>query len=216
MGDREPATEDYHPLLEGNGRFRNSNKDFKAMAGSQKPNYVVVTCSDSRVPPSIIFDAPLGSIFEIRMAGGVMNNSALGSVEFAVNYLGNREIIVMGHTKCGAVTAAYEIINGNAPEPEDISPLSFLVKDIQNTLSSSNHGGRSIDACVKENTRRQAERLLNSNLIRALHEAGELDIKSAIYDLSTGLVSFFQWWGQENDHPTEKNEGFRGDLPYRA
>ena len=184
---RNAGREDFLPLLEGNSQFMITNTDYRELAGSQDPKFVVISCSDSRVSPSIILGAPLGTLFEIRVAGEVVDESVLGSVEFAVENLGTRRILVIGHTSCGAVTAAYESLKGKM-SLQDGSVLSSLVRDIQGLISRIPGENLSLDACIRQNTKGQANKLLRSEAIRKRHVSEELTIGTAVYDLNTGKL----------------------------
>src|SRR5438046_9167052 len=107
--------------------------DLKA---SQHPFAIVLSCSDSRVPPEIVFDQGLGDLFVVRVAGNVIDDQSLGSIEYAVDHLAVRLIVVLGHQRCGAVTAAKATIAANGKAPGDITSL-----------------GRSIEAGVEETTK---------------------------------------------------------------
>src|SRR5437762_9840331 len=112
-------------LKEGNGRYTSGNLQHPGqtterraeLAKSQHPFAIIVSCSDSRVPPEIVFDQGLGDLFVLRVAGHVIDNHSLGSIEYALDHLGVRLIVVLGHQNCGAVQAAKETIaaKGKAP-----------------------------------------------------------------------------------------------------
>src|SRR5206468_8535851 len=112
-------------LKEGNGRYTSGNLQHPGqtterrneLAKTQHPFAAIVSCSDSRVPPEIVFDQGLGDLFIVRVAGNVINDEGLGSVEYTVDHLGTRLILVLGHQSCGAVKAAKETIaaKGKAP-----------------------------------------------------------------------------------------------------
>lgn len=189
MMAEEPTGTDFLTLTKGNERFRKSNKDFQTLVEFQNPEFVVITCSDSRVSPSIILDSPLGTIFEVRTAGEVMDMATLASVEFAVENLDIRKIIVIGHTNCGAVTAAYEIIKGKTPVPNDSSHLASLVKNIFGSIPNTSIDELSLDSCIMANTRMQAKNLLGAQAVRRLFDSGSLSISTALYDLTTGALN---------------------------
>jgi carbonic anhydrase len=125
---QQPAvapTEAISKLKEGNGRYTSGNLQHPGqtaerrteLAKTQHPFAGIVSCSDSRVPPEIVFDQGLGDLFVVRVAGNVINDEGLGSVEYTVDHLGTRLILVLGHQSCGAVKAARETIaaKGKAP-----------------------------------------------------------------------------------------------------
>jgi carbonic anhydrase len=178
-------------LIEGNKRFTlskqshpNQNKERRQeLAKGQKPFAVIVGCSDSRVPPEIIFDQGLGDLFVIRVAGNIVDDVALGSIEYAVDHLGTRLIVVLGHSKCGAVTAT---VQGGTPHGhvgsimEAIKPAISAAKDLPGNLA---------DNTIKANARLVASQIQSSQPI--LSELARLDkiaVVSAYYDIENGEV----------------------------
>ena len=178
-------------LIEGNKRFTlskqsrpNQNKERRQeLAKGQKPFAVIVGCSDSRVPPEIIFDQGLGDLFVIRVAGNIVDDVGLGSIEYAVDHLGTQLIVVLGHSKCGAVTAA---LQGGTPHGhvgnimEAIKPAIDVAKDLPGNLT---------DNTIKANARLVASQIQSSQPI--LSELAHLDriaIVSAYYDIENGEV----------------------------
>ncbi|MGZ3798075.1 MAG: carbonic anhydrase, partial [Pseudobdellovibrionaceae bacterium] len=89
-----------------------SNKDRERLVTGQKPHTIILSCSDSRVPPEVLFDQKLGEIFVIRTAGEALDNAAIASVEYALEHLGSHLLVVMGHESCGAVKAAFSTLKG--------------------------------------------------------------------------------------------------------
>lgn len=118
------------------GRTRKDGQgtaDIKRLSQGQRPHTVVLSCSDSRVPPEVVFDQRLGEIFTVRVAGQVLSSSTIGSIEYAVEHLGSNLILVMGHSSCGAVKAAHGTLQGgDAGSPA----LNLLVKNIHPRISS--------------------------------------------------------------------------------
>jgi carbonic anhydrase len=175
-------------LQDGNQRFATSDVSQgkpTAMrraetAKSQHPFTIVVGCADSRTPPELLFDQNLGDLFVVRTAGNLIDDHALGSIEYAVEHLGARLIVVLGHTRCGAVTAAVE--SDHAP-----GHINSLVHDIQPAVKAvRGKPGDLVSAAIAENAREVAAR------IRAEAEFGDLakDVKiiAAVYDLDSGKV----------------------------
>src|SRR5437588_10797425 len=117
-------------LKEGNGRYTSGNLQHPGqtterrteLSKSQHPFAVIVSCSDSRVPPEIVFDQGLGDLFIFRVAGNVIDDHGLGSIEYSVDHLGTRLILVLGHQSCGAVKAAKETIAAKSKAPGHIQP----------------------------------------------------------------------------------------------
>lgn len=180
-------------LLDGNRRFvagksiQASGPSLierrRALANEQKPFAVIVGCSDSRVPPELVFDVALGEIFVIRTAGEVVEAVALGSIEFAIGLLGTRLIVVLGHQSCGAVSAA---VSG-AKETGDIpTVLKAILPAIEATKGES---GDPIDKVVRANARDVAKRLQDTGpVIRPRVQAGEVKVVAAYYSLESGRV----------------------------
>ncbi|MBF0545073.1 MAG: carbonic anhydrase [Candidatus Riflebacteria bacterium] len=181
-------------LLEGHKRFlacEPAIKDFKkAIANTaqiQHPNAVIVTCSDSRVPPEILFDSNIGEIFVIRVAGNIMDPYTIGSVEYAVQHLGTRLIVILGHAKCGAVNSALcKLREGNITYlMNKIEPgIKEIIKD--STMSE----GEKLTSAIKKNIKYQISQMLGySQVIQEKFKSGELKIAGMYYDVGTGNLS---------------------------
>src|SRR5438046_3516734 len=95
---------------------------------SQHPFATIVSCSDSRVPPEIVFDEGLGDLFVVRVAGNVINDESLGSIEYSVDHLGVRLVLVLGHQSCGAVKAARETVGAKGKAPGHIESLVTAIR----------------------------------------------------------------------------------------
>lgn len=185
-------------LKNGNIRFTKgflrkdgqSSKDVTRLSKGQQPHAIVLSCSDSRVPPEIVFDQKLGEIFVVRTAGESLDNNAIGSIEYAVAHLGARLIVVMGHTSCGAVKAAMLTMDGSdAGSPA----LNALVKDIHPRLASFK-GKQLSEQGEPEgwaNTEGVAQDLIKrSEMVAEKVKSGEIKIVSALYHLDSGKVDF--------------------------
>ncbi|MGZ5279764.1 MAG: carbonic anhydrase [Pseudobdellovibrionaceae bacterium] len=185
-------------LKNGNIRYRKgslrkdgqSQKDVKRLSTGQAPHAIILSCSDSRVPPEVIFDQKLGEVFVIRNAGEIPDRSSIASIEYAVEHLGSRLVVVMGHTSCGAVKAALGTMDGaDAGSPS----LNALVHDIHPRLASFKETKPS--ANVEEeswaNARGVAHDLIGrSEIIRSRVANGDLVVKAALYRLEDGKVIF--------------------------
>ncbi len=169
------------------------------IARAQQPFAVLVSCSDSRVPPELLFGRGLGELFIVRNAGNTVDTVALGSIEYAVHVLGVRLIVVMGHQRCGAVAAAISVVTDNAMFP---GSLGQMVEPIIPAVLKARHsescgceleGDELLDASVRENVRRVVNRLRASEaiIVEALL-AGRLRIVGAHYALDDGRVEFFE------------------------
>jgi len=189
----------WEKLLEGNKRFVSGNlakKDFslekrKELLKGQKPYAVVVGCSDSRVPPEIIFDQGLGDIFVIRVAGNVLDPVSLGSIEYAVEHLKTPLIVILGHTRCGAVHATIHS-HGKAE-----GNLKAIVEKIMPAVSKAKRVAKSeedlLNKAIEENVKLQKEFMLrNSKIIKEYVKANKVQIVMAIYDLETGELKIIK------------------------
>lgn len=164
------------------------------IALGQTPFAVLVCCSDSRVPPELLFSAKLGELFIVRNAGNTVDTVALGSIQYGVLVLGVPLIVVLGHGRCGAVQAALEVVQGDASFPGSIGQMiePIIPAVLRATRAGDLKGEDLLDEAVKANVRRTVERLRNSepSLIEPLG-AGKLKIVGAHYDLDDGEVDFF-------------------------
>jgi carbonic anhydrase len=163
------------------------------LANGQKPHTIVLSCSDSRLPPEIIFDQGLGDIFTVRVAGNIVDADAIASIEYAVEHIGSRFLLVMGHESCGAVTAAIESKPGISNGSES---LDELVRHIREHLSSEAIAGaladKSIRQPVKENVTATLKELLRrSEIVREAVKKKGLVLAQGIYSLRTGRVEFW-------------------------
>jgi carbonic anhydrase len=178
-------------LIEGNKRFslskqshpNQSREHRQELSKGQKPFAVIVGCSDSRVPPEIIFDQGLGDLFVIRVAGNIVDDVALGSIEYAVDHLGTRLIVVLGHSKCGAVTATVQggAVHGHVESIlEAIKPAIDKAKDLPGNLT---------DNTIKANARLVASQIQSSQPILAeMVRLDKIAVVSAYYDIENGEV----------------------------
>lgn len=161
------------------------------LAAGQAPFAAYVSCSDSRVPPELLFGRGLGELFIIRNAGNTIDTVALGSIEYAVGVLGVPLVVVMGHESCGAVKAALDVVEKNSTFPGQIGRMIEPI--IPAVLSARNDGGVALDDAVRANVRRQADYLRTQTdpLMQKPLEEGKLKVVGAYYDLDTGRVDFF-------------------------
>ncbi|WP_413561390.1 carbonic anhydrase [Bdellovibrio sp. HCB209] len=187
-------------LKNGNTRFTKSSlrndgaaaKDRARLSKGQKPHAIVLSCSDSRVPPELIFDQKLGEIFVVRTAGEALDNNVIGSIEYAVDHLGSNHIVVLGHSSCGAVRAALASLQG-----ADLgSPaLNGLVADLKPRLQqyASSKPSEEILEEVSANVDGVARDLLaRSQILRDAMASGEVKITRAVYHLDSGKVEWRQ------------------------
>ena len=160
------------------------------LAKGQKPFAVIVGCSDSRTAPELIFDCNLGELFVVRVAGSTVGQEGLGSIVYAVEHLGAPLVVVLGHTKCGAVGAAIDV----ATKHVDLhgALLNMVLPIIPAVLEAQDkHPADLQDAAIRQNVRDTAARLkVADGLLAEKLAEGQLKILSATYDLSTGVVAF--------------------------
>ena len=186
-------------LVNGNAAFlRGTSKDSDVsprrrleLAAGQAPFCAYVSCSDSRVPPELLFGRGLGELFIIRNAGNTVDTVAMGSIEYAVAELGVPLVVVMGHESCGAVKAAIAVVEKNARFPGAIG--NMIEPIIPAVLQSRGRPGDPVTNAVKENVRRVVSTLRKDAdpIMLAPQAAGKLKVVGAYYDLSTGHVDFF-------------------------
>ncbi len=161
----------------------------QTLSSQQAPEAVIVSCSDSRVPPEIVFDQGLGNIFSVRTAGHVLDAYSIASIEFAVENLGSKVIIVMGHSSCGAVKAA---INTPVGQSTGFKNIDQLVAQIRPGLKTVDPADKELIAAGKNNVEAAIRYLKqNSPLIREEFAQNKVKIVPALYFLSTGRVEFW-------------------------
>jgi carbonic anhydrase len=176
-GNKRYVTERYAPFNVGSTRRYELTKE-------QKPFAVILGCSDSRIPPEIVFDQGLGDLFVIRTAGHVVDNVVVGSIEFAIEYLKVRLIVVLGHEDCGAVKAAMT----GEPVPGQIAVINNAIHPaVQN--SKTQHGNLITNA-IKFNTKLTVEKLGSTPIIQEAITQKILSVHGAIFDLLSGEAVF--------------------------
>jgi carbonic anhydrase len=178
-------------LMEGNQRFvqqqpkhpNQSQARLQEVAQAQHPFATILSCADSRVAAEIIFDQGLGSIFDIRIAGNIATPEAIGSIEYAVELLGTPLLMVLGHERCGAVTAAVQ------KEPL-AGKMNTFVKAIKPAIAmSKGMSGDAVENAVIANVQYQIQLLKRSPLLIQRLQSGKLRILGGRYDLDTGAVT---------------------------
>jgi carbonic anhydrase len=183
------------------GRFAHPNdtaaRREQTAVGGQHPYATILSCSDSRVPLEVVFDQGIGDIFVVRVAGNVCGVDEMGSIEYGVDHVGTPLLIVLGHTQCGAVTAAVTDahVHGNIkPLVEQIAPAVERAKASHPDL----HGKELLPSATEANVWNSIEQLFaKSEITRHCIESGKLKIVGAIYDVKSGQV---RWLGQ---HPRQ-------------
>ena len=192
-------------LKAGNRRFVEGNLNSESLASparrntlvsDQNPFAIMLGCSDSRVPGEMIFDQGLGDLFVIRVAGNIVAPSQIGSVEFAAENFGCQLVVVLGHSKCGAVSATLEQLQH--PEETRSKNLRSIVDRISPSVGGllesdlKDNPEALLEAAVEANIRASVEQLRQgSDILKQLVESRELLIVGAEYSLQTGVVNFF-------------------------
>lgn len=190
--------EAYEVLREGNGRFvnnlkinRNLLQQLNETANGQYPFTVALSCMDSRTSVELIFDQGLGEIFSIRIAGNVVNDDVLGSMEYACSVVGSKLIVVVGHTRCGAIKGACDRVEmGNLTGLlEKIKPAIEKTSSLNEGATTINHAERVTHANVLHSIDEILER---SSIIRELYKQGKIGIVGGICSVETGHVHFIK------------------------
>ena len=187
-------------LKEGNERFLNNqqvghdyHEQIKQTAGGQKPFAAVLGCIDSRVPAEVVFDQGIGDIFNVRIAGNFVNDDILGSLEFACKVAGSKVILVLGHTSCGAVKGACDHVElGKLTGMLDnLSPAVNSIAGHDDDRSSGN--AAFVQAVAESNVNLTVKAITDrSEVLREMHQAGEISIVGAMYDVGSGKVTFME------------------------
>ncbi len=171
------------------GKLQHPHQDSKRraeLATGQRPFAIVLGCADSRTSPEVLFDQGLGDLFVLRVAGNILDDHVLGSIEYAVDHLGAQLIIVLGHQRCGAVQAARETLDSKAEAPAHINSL---VTAIQPAVEATR--GADVEATVKANVENVVQSLRSSEpVLKKEVEAGAITVVGAYYNLDTGAVAF--------------------------
>lgn len=201
-----PAREALERLRKGNGRFVSdvpgreiltSPARRNELAAGQEPLAIILGCSDSRVPAEIVFDQGLGDLFVIRVAGNIVAPSQVGSVEFAAERFGTRLVVVLGHSRCGAILATLEELGH--PREGQSRNLRSIVDRIRPSVEAllATELRHDADALVREavraNIRASANHLRHgSEVLEQLIQSDGLLVVGAEYSLETGVVDFFE------------------------
>lgn len=182
----------------------------------QHPIVSIVSCADSRVPPEYIFDQGIGDVFVIRVAGNVCNTDEIGTVEYGAGHLGTPLILVMGHTKCGAVTAVAKGDKVGGSIPKLVAPILPAVETAKAKNPTLTDPKALVPAAIRENVWQSMKDLLTrSEEVRELIETGKVRLEGALYDIATGEV---EWLGPHPDQKTllTSGEGHGGAANHNA
>ncbi len=179
-------------LLNGNERFisgkcehpNHCEESRKGLINGQEPLAVVLTCADSRVPPVDVFDQGLGDLFVVRVAGNIINDQILGSIEYAVAHLHTPLVMVMGHSSCGAITAVSQNVKLNGHIASLTAPIDAALK------KTKGQAGDWTNNAAKVLAKNMAEKIAESEpIISDLVQADEVKVVATYYDLASGLVT---------------------------
>ncbi|MBZ9688620.1 carbonic anhydrase [Clostridium estertheticum] len=160
------------------------------LINGQHPFAVIITCSDSRVPPEFIFDQGLGDLFVVRVAGNVIDKIELGSVEYAVEHLKTPLIVVMGHENCGAVEAAVEE-SGKKQHGNIGAIIDKIEPSVKKVKSKNLQGENLVEQVTNENINNSSRELKHSKIIKEELKKGNIKIVEAKYLLKSGVVQWF-------------------------
>jgi len=181
-------------LKEGNQRFQQNlkaNRDLleqvSGTSNGQYPFAVILSCIDSRVPAELVFDQGIGDVFSARVAGNIINEDMLGSMEYACKVAGSKIVVVMGHSKCGAVTAACKHVElGNITTLLD--KIQPAVKAIDEEMSDAK-----VEKVAAKNVKLSIERIRKeSSILSEMEKDGQIEIIGAMYDVHSGSVTFYE------------------------
>ena len=188
------AEEAKKKLIEGNQKYLDAKAGtgdiskalrLKTAEEGQHPYAIVITCSDSRVIPEGIFSAGIGDLFVIRVAGNVLDNHQLGSIEYAAEHLGTKLIVMLGHTRCGAVGAVLAGHSGGF--------IDYLLKDIALAIGDEKDAFKA--SCL--NVQHGVQRIRHELKIHPIEDEKGLEVIGAIYHIEDGTVEFLSEDGEE-------------------
>lgn len=200
------ATESLQILKDGNKRFlsgvstheRQDQERVKDLSKGQNPKCIIVSCSDSRVPPEIVFDQGLGDIFSIRTAGNVMSDYEEGSIEYAVEHLHTPLVVVMGHLGCGAIQALLDHaddLDGDLEKSADhVSKIIRKLKSEEEEQEVLKTAGKNSSLAVVANVMNGVKQLRESDpILEEAYHKGEINIVGAVYHIESGEVEFLDF-----------------------
>jgi carbonic anhydrase len=168
-----------HPDQDRNRRLRISQ--------AQDPYAVILTCSDSRLSPEVVFDEGLGDLFVVRMAGNIVDSATLGSVEYAIGHLSTPLVLVIGHERCGAVEATLESIqHHNSPHGRVVALVTAITPAV---AVAEQRQGDLLDNTIRANAQMSRDAIAESSELTSQLSAGELKVLAAYYSLDDGRVS---------------------------
>lgn len=169
-----------------NGQHKNYDyrKQMELTKEKQTPHTLVLSCMDSRVPPEILFDQGIGSIFVCRVAGNIEDKNVIGSIEYGVEHAGAKLILVLGHSHCGAVTGAVKDLK--------LGNLTQLLDQIKPAIGDKN-SPNVVDETAKNNIKQTIKDIISgSEIVREMIEEKKVALQGAFYDIETGVVTFVE------------------------
>lgn len=201
------AKEALQRLIDGNARFAcgepchpHEEIDWREhLEKEQHPFAAVLGCSDSRVPPELIFDQGIGDLFVIRVAGNVVETDVCASVEYAIDHLDTRLILVMGHTNCGAVVATVDHLEDTDQEPAEVVSLLFRIEPAVSDIPTDLPRKDRINLAVRRNVKQAVRRLSIVPDLRKRIKAGTVKLVGAVYDMHTGKVEVLEQEGSRRE-----------------
>jgi carbonic anhydrase len=189
-------------LQEGNGRFIKNLKAQRDLLGQvndtregQWPFATILSCIDSRTSAELVFDQGLGDVFSIRIAGNIVNTDILGSMEFACKVAGSKLIVVLGHTKCGAVKGACDHVEmGNLTELlSKLQPAVYSESETTAADKRNSKNGKFVENVATLNVKRSVKNIIErSFILEEMLDKGEIGIVGAMYNIETGKVEFYK------------------------
>jgi carbonic anhydrase len=184
-------------LMAGNRRYRKGDwerVDYSPVgerrAAAQAPFAAVLTCADSRIAPSLVFDVERGNIFAAQVAGNSVDDATAGSIEYAIAVLHVPLVVVLGHSDCGAVKAAIDVVSGKTSfPPAQFGSIGTVVDAIVPAVQHPPAGGFTLDEAIAANARLQAQTLrLRTPIIPTAIGSGRVRVVAAVYDIGSGAV----------------------------
>jgi len=201
-GEKPPETSEHaiERLFSGNARFvsgklkhpHSANDWRKRLINGQAPFATILGCSDSRVPPELLFDQGFGDLFVIRVAGNVIDTDVVGSIEYGVDHLKTKLVVVMGHEGCGAVTAALQADSDLAQEPNEIRSLVSKIQPATKEVSKDLPFEKRLNLSVEENVRSSVKQLKAIADLASAEKESRTKIVGAVYEIKTGSVRMLE------------------------
>ena len=187
-------------LSKGNARFvsgklrhpHSANEWRKRLIDGQAPFATILGCSDSRVPPELLFDQGFGDLFVIRVAGNVIDTDVVGSIEYGVDHLKTKLVVVMGHEGCGAVTAALQADSDLQQEPNEVRSLVSKIKPATKKVSKELPFEKRLNLSVAENVRESVRQLKAISDLATAEKESRTQIIGCVYEIKTGHVRMLE------------------------